>query len=236
MMFFMVLIPVFLLMGLVLIVIFTKNMKRTRLKKKFHRNFIFGYLLLLLLSLVVAEVMERKVEHQNPPKVNVEDVEFDLPAAIVEGTPIPEKFVLAKRSHKVKGELVISSFTNAYLLIERTPDNSHTIKETVYTPELMANIGEENDVYYDVTDRLESALPIWESNLMTVPKQPLNNIQYTFYHDSNILNQFTGERAYGYSSGSVSRAMTIHLIVPESIVLKLPEVENEYGTYIDVIE
>lgn len=236
MMFFMVLIPVLLLIGLVLIVVFTKNMKRTRLKKTFHRNIIVGYLVFLLIGLAMAEVMERTTEYQTPPIVNVEDVEFDLLAAIVEGTPIPEHSILSKQSHEVKGELLISSFTNAYLLIERTTDNSNIITETVYTPELLANIEEEDDMYYDFTDQLEIALPIWEGNLMTVPKQPLNNIQYTFYHDSDILNQFTGEKTYGYSSGSVSGAMTIHLLVPESIELTLPELENEYGTYIDVIE
>ncbi|PID16159.1 hypothetical protein CSV63_05850 [Sporosarcina sp. P34] len=238
MMFFMVLIPIVLLLGLVPIVIFTKNMKRTRLKKSFHRNIIVGYLVLLLLGVFVAEFMERKVELHIPPKVTDKNIEFDLQSAIVEGATIPEHLVLAKRSHEVKDELSISPFTGAYMLIERTPHHSNVVSETVYTPELLANIGDGDgdDVYYDFTDQLKIALPVWENNWMTVPKQPRNTIQYTFYHDSNILNQFTGEKTHGYSSGSVSATMMIHLVIPESIELNLPEIESERGTYIEFLE
>ncbi|ARD48297.1 hypothetical protein [Sporosarcina sp. P33] len=236
MMFFGILLPMLLLTSLVLIVVFTKNMKRTRLRKTFHRNIVVGYLALLLIGLVVAEVMERTVEQHALPKVLPNNSEFDLYTAITEGKPIPERLVLAERSHEVQDTLLVSAFTSATIFIERTPGNGNTIAETVYSPELMVSIGDETDEYYDFTEQLEVALPIWENGSMSVPKQPANRIQYTFYHDSNIVNQFTGEKTHGYTSGSMSGAMMIHLAVPESITLNLPETENEYGAYIEVIE
>lgn len=231
-----ILVPVVLLLGLITIVMVTKNMGRVRMKKTFQWKLIIGYLALLLIALAVAEIMEQKVESKSPPKIAETEIGFDLYHAIVEGLPIPENLVLTKRSHEIKEKFSIPSFTGAYIIIERVPDNSQTIEEAVYSPELMAMFSDEGNAYYDLSDQLKIELPVWDDSSMSVPKQPDNNLQYTFYHDSNMLNQFTGEKTQGNSSGSVSGAMTIHLTIPESIELDIPETENEYGYYIDILE
>ncbi|PIC68212.1 hypothetical protein CSV71_04715 [Sporosarcina sp. P21c] len=206
------------------------------MKKSFHWKLITGYLVLLMIGLVVAETMERQVEGVNPPEVVANEVGFDLYNAIVEELPIPENLVLAKRSHEVEGKFSIPSFTGAYILIKRTSDASRTIEETVYSPELMLMFNEDDSIYYDLSDQLNIKLPVWDSNSMSVPTQPENHLEYTFYHDSNILNQFTGEKTHGNSSGTVSGVMTIHLSIPESIELDIPELNDEQNYYIDVLE
>lgn len=236
MMLFTIMVPVVLLLGLLTIIIVTKNMGRVRMKKSFHWKLIVGYLVLLMIGLVIAETMERQVEGVNPPEVVANEDGFDLYNAIVEELPIPENLVLAKRSHEVEGKFSIPSFTGAYVLIKRTPDTSQTIEETVYSPELMTMFNDEDSMYYDLSDQLKINLPVWNSGSMSVPKQPKNHLEYTFYHDSNILNQFTGEKTHGNTSGSVSGVMTIHLLIPESIELDIPELEDEQNYYIDILE
>lgn len=235
-MFLTILVPVVLLLGLLTIILVTRNMGRMRMKKSFHWKLITGYLVLLMIGLVVAETMERKVEGVNPLEVVANEVGFDLYNAIVEDLPIPEHLVLAKRSHEVDGKLSISSFTGAYILIKRTSDASRTIEETVYSPELLTMFNEKDDMYYDLSDQLNIKLPVWNSNSMSVPTQPENHLEYTFYHDSNILNQFTGEKTHGNSSGTVSGVMTIRLLIPESIELDIPGLDDEQNYYIDVLE
>ncbi len=232
-----IVIPILLLLLLLTIIMMTKNIGRMRMKKSFHFKLIIGYLVLLIIVLIVAETMEQKVENASLPKTVISETEFDLYHAIVEDLPIPESSILAKRSHEIEGKFSIPSFVGAYILIERTSESSQTIEETIYAPELMASFGD-NDIYYDLSDQIEIKMPIWNEHSMSVPKQPQNQLHYTFYHDSNILNQFTGERTsdYGSSSGSVSGTMTIHLLIPESIELDIPEAENQQGGYIDILE
>ncbi|WP_158232275.1 hypothetical protein [Sporosarcina sp. P1] len=50
------------------------------------------------------------------------------------------------------------------------------------------------------------------------------------------MNQSTGEKTHGNSSGTVSGVMTIHLSIPESIELDIPELNDEQNYYIDVLE
>lgn len=235
-MFITILVPVVLLLGLLTIIMVTKNMGRVRIKKTFHWKLITGYLVLLLIGLVVAEAMEQRIEGVNPPEVVANEVGFDLYNAIVEELPIPKNLVLAKRSHEVEGKFTISSFPGAYILIKRTPEISGTIEETVYSPELMTMFNGEDSMYYDLSDQLKINLPVWNSNSMSVPKQPENRLEYTFYHDSNILNQFTGEKTHGNSSGSVSGVMTIHLLIPDTIELDIPDLDHEQNYYIDILE
>lgn len=237
MMMFIILVPILLILGLLTIIMMTKNIGRMRMKKSFHFKLIIGYLVLLLIGLVVAEIMEQQVENASLPKTLANETEFDLYHAIVEDLPIPENRVLAKRSHEVGEKFSIPSLIGAYVLIERTTESSNTIEETIYAPELMASFGD-NDTYYDLSDELEIELPVWNSDSISVPKQPENQLHYTSYHDSNILNQFTGDRTLGYggSSGSISGTMTIHLLIPESIELDIPEAENQQGGYIDILE
>lgn len=231
-----ILVPIVLLIGVLTIILVTKNMGRVRMKKSFHWKLITGYLVLLMIGLVVAETMEQRIEGVNPPEVVANEVGFDLYHAIVEELPIPQNMVLAKRSHEIEGKFTIPSISGAYVLIKRTSDNSRTIEETVYSPELMTMFNNEESMYYDLSDQLKINLPVWDSESMSVPKQPENHLEYTFYHDSNILNQFTGEKTHGNSSGSVSGVMTIHLLIPESIELDIPELDDDQNYYIDLLE
>lgn len=235
-MLFTIMVPILLLLGVLTIILVTKNMGRVRMKKSFHCKLITGYLVLLMIGLIVAETMEQRVESVNPPEVVASEVGFDLYHAIVEELPIPQNMVLAKRSHEIEGKFTIPSITGAYVLIKRTSDNSRTIEETVYSPELMTMFNNEESMYYDLSDQLKINLPVWDSESMSVPEQPENHLEYTFYHDSNILNQFTGEKTHGNSSGSVSGVMTIHLLIPESIELDIPELDDDQNYYIDLLE
>lgn len=231
-----ILVPIVLLLGILTIILVTRNMGRVRIKRSFHWKFIIGYLVLLIIGLGVAETMERKVKGVNLPEAVENEVGFDLYSAIVEELPIPDNLVLAKRSHEVEGEFSIPSFSGAYVLIKRTPSTSRIIEETVYSPELMATFDDEENTYYDLSDQLKVNLPVWDSKSMSIPKQPKNHLEYTFYHDSNILNQFTGEKTSGYSSGTVSGVMTVHLLIPESIEIDIPELDDDQNYYIDLLE
>lgn len=231
-----ILVPVMLLLGVLTLVVVAKSMGRVRMKKTFHWKLISGYLVLLLIALVVAETMEQKADSEYPAQIAASGAGFDLRHAIIEDLPVPEHLVLAKRTHEMNGVFTIPSSIGAYIIIERSPKDSGTIEETVYSPELMAMFSEKGDTYYDLSDQLEIELPVWDDHSMTVPPQPDNQLQYTFYHDSNVLNQFTGENTQGGSSGTVSGAMTVHLIIPESIELDIPDTESEEGYYIDILE
>lgn len=236
MMLFTILIPILLLLGVLTIVVVTKNMGRVRMKKSFHLKLIIGYVVLLLIGLAIAETMEQRVGSAELPEAVANGGEFDLYHAIVEELPVPRNMILAKRSHEVEGKFTIPSISGAYVLIKRTSDDSRIIEETVYSPELMTMFNSEDSTYYDLSDQLKINLPVWDKGSMSVPQQPENHLEYTFYYDSNILNQFTGEKIHENSSGTVSGVMTIHLVIPELIELDIPELDDEQNYYIDLLE
>ncbi|MGE7546268.1 hypothetical protein [Sporosarcina newyorkensis] len=236
MMMFAIVMPILLIIGILTIMMVVKSMGNVRVKKKFHHKLIIGYLALLVIVLIVAEIMVQNHQMEPPPTVTSSEAGFDLRYAIDQGAPIPERLIAAQRTHEVEGEFSLPKFyRHAYILIERTPEESNTIEETVYKPELLTGFDESGGIYYDLSDQLQIELPIWDSHSMSVPKQPINKIQYTFYHDSNMLNQFTGVQNHGYSSGMGSGVITIHLVIPESVELDIQETGDEYGDYIEFL-
>ncbi|PIC63981.1 hypothetical protein CSV79_09330 [Sporosarcina sp. P13] len=233
---------IFLLMGIVVLMVVVKSAGRMSMNKTFHRKFIMGYLVLLSILLITAEVMERNYEFEQLSIVEGNRYGFDVRNAIEEGLPIPQRLIASKRTHEVGEKFSIPKFpTNAFILIERIAVESNFIEETVYRPEMMVEFGgpgstyndDTEGTYYDVSDKIQIELPVWDRRSMYVPLQPSNNIQYTFYHDSNILTQFSEQRrsGYSYTSGSVSSMMTVHLRIPESIVLDLPQSTDEFENY-----
>lgn len=223
--------------GLFIIILVTQNLGRLQIKKSVHRTIFAVYIVLLLIALVVGEAAEKKLGNQMPERLPY-DNQFDLEYAIINKQPIPESLLLEKRTHEVGETLdITNAYNQAVVLIERTKDAGHTVKEAVYTPELGASFGNDAEEYYDFSGMLDVELPVWTNHSMTVPIQPRNDISFKFFHDSNVLGQFTGEKTTSYSSSSYSRFMSIHLIVPESVELKLPEAEgDEYTHYVRVIE
>ncbi|MDV6379160.1 hypothetical protein ORD22_13140 [Sporosarcina sp. GW1-11] len=231
-----------LLMVIVVLMLVVKNAGRLGINKIFHRKFIIGYLILLLIFLIIAEVMERNYEFEQLSIVEGEQYGFDVRNAVEKGLPIPQRLIATKRTHEVEENFSIPKFPdNAIILIERTTDKSNLIEETVYRPEMLVEFGGFDSrnydglggTYYDVSDKIQVELPVWDSRSMYVPLQPSNTIHYTFYHDSNILTQFSEGRriGYSYSSGSMSGTMTVHLRIPESIELHLPQSADEFENY-----
>ncbi|WP_301109145.1 hypothetical protein [Sporosarcina sp.] len=239
---FTVVMPVLIILAVVIIWLVIKNMGKMRMKKSFHRKLIIGYIVLLFVVVIAAEIMEKKYDRQPPPKAPESAMGFDLRYAIEQRSAIPERLVEAKRTHEVKGEFSIPKFyEGAYILIERTSEESNTIEETVYKPELFAGYDTSYGGLYDLSDQLKIELPVWDDHSMRVPRQPQNHIQYTVYHDSNMLNQFnhphnkSSSSSAGVTTGMTSGMMTIHLVIPESIQLEIPETGDEYEQYIELL-
>lgn len=229
-------IPLTFLAGLLAIIAVMRNFSRLHVRKSVHCYVLAGYVGLLLIALAVGEVMERKADIQ-PLETIAYDEEFILEDAITEKKPIPERFIYERRLHDTAGKLAVdNTLDQAYVLIEKTEEAGNTVVETVYKPELIASFTNDEAAYYDLSGQLDIALPVWTADSMTVPRQPRNDIYYTFYHDANIAGQFTSERNLGYTSSSYSSLLIIHLLVPESVELDIPKwSDDEYGN-IRVIE
>ncbi|GKV63989.1 MULTISPECIES: hypothetical protein [unclassified Sporosarcina] len=240
MMIFAIVTPILLVLGLLTIMMTVKNMGRIQIKKNVHRKLIIGYLILLFIGVITAEIMTSMNDQEPPPKMPENAAQFDLRSAIEQDAAIPERLVAARRTHEVDGTFAIPDLYNgAYILIERTPGESNIIEETVFKPELYAGFDVSDGSYFDLTGQLQIELPVWDSRSMRIPKQPVNKIRYSIYHDSNMLTQFgsSPSTSTGMVSGTVSGMMTIHLRIPESIELDISETEDEfeYDQYIELL-
>lgn len=236
----MMLIPIFgsilLIAASLTIFMLVKNFGNLGMKKAFHRNLVIVYLILLLGALIVSEIMQRTNAAEAPPVVSANEMNYDIYFALSQGSEIPENRIASRRTHEVDGKLFITSKSqSAYILIERSKEKGNTVTETIYKPELYTGYDEDRGSYYDLSDRLQFKLPEWDSSSMTVPRQPVNQIHYTFYHDSNMISQFTGQPRHRGGSGSASTQLLIHLSIPESVELDIPSTENENGTFIDYL-
>ncbi|WP_153731043.1 hypothetical protein [Sporosarcina obsidiansis] len=235
---FTIILPILIILAIVTIWLVVRSMANMRLKKNFHRKLVIGYIALLFIVLIAAEIMVQNHDQEPPPKAPENAVQFDLRYAIDQGASVPERLVAARRTHEVEGTFTIPDFyRGAYILIERTAGESNKIEETVYKPELFAGNDVSNETLYDLSDQLQIELPVWDSHSMYVPKQPQNQINYTIYHDSNVLNQFTDQKRHvsGMVSGSMHGVMTIHLVIPESIELDIKQTGDGYDQYIELL-
>lgn len=192
--------------------------------RKTHFTWMKVYFVLLLASLVFAELLEWNRTDTHMPKIATEEeVEFNLYEAITHHLPIPNDMIVERRTHETNGHLTIRVESEMGLvLIERTQEKGTLIEETIFKPLLVAND-------YDLSNQLQFNKPLWQDGTMRVPKQPMNELQYVSYYDSIMLNLFTKERNKHFDSwGSSSQLMMIHLRIPESVTIDADEDVVEY--------
>ena len=90
-----------------------------------------------------------------------------------------------------------------------------SFEELIFKPMLQIN-------GHDFSDKVKMAKPIWQDGLITLPKQPLTDIQYAQFNDAILLNQmtFTDSRSSSYR-GYGTRALVVYLLVPEGIEIEV---------------
>lgn len=224
--------PILLIVGIVTLLFVVKNAGRMRMGKTFHWKLIIGYLMLLAVLLIIAEVMERNYKFEQPFVVSASESEFDVMTAIRQDLPIPERLIVEKRTHEVEQKFSIAHIpVEAFIVIERTSDESLVIQETVYKPKVLLELYSEENAYYDLSDGIKVKLPVWDKQSMYLPQQPINQVRYTFYQDSGILNQFSEKPMDAFRMGTISSMLVIHLLVPTSIDLEVPEFTDEFERY-----
>ncbi|MFC5589287.1 hypothetical protein ACFPRA_10335 [Sporosarcina soli] len=196
-----------------------------RISRKFHFTFMKAFIVLLLVTLALSEVMAWNSEGNTPPQYSVEQSLVNLDEAILNGKEIPSSLLLEKRTHETDGTLSISnSYGQAFVYIERTAEENTVIEERIYKPELTMND-------YDLSDYVKVKKPVWRDHSMFLPDQPVNDFRYTSYHDSQMLNQLMKEEEHNLNSwSSSSRSLVIHLLVPKNIEL---ETDTQNVMFID---
>ncbi|AXI00583.1 hypothetical protein DV702_13145 [Sporosarcina sp. PTS2304] len=223
---------VLLLLAILTILLVVKSAGNLGMNNSVHKKVLVSYLALLFIVFIAAEVMAKTMEFEQLTVVEGNLYGFDVREAIEKDLPIPNRLIATQRTHEIDGKFTIPNFPkDAVILIERTADRDNVIEETVFRPEMMVEFDGMDGTFYDVSHKIKIELPAWDSHSMYVPMQPPNHITYTFYHDSNIVNQLSGKPSYGYNSGSVSGMMTVYLKVPESIELDLPQSTDEFENY-----
>lgn len=192
--------------------------------RKTHFTFMKVYFVLLLASLIFAEILEWNRAETNIPKIATEEqLEFNIYEAITNHLPIPNDMIIEKRTHETNGHLTIRVESEMGLvLIERTKERGTLIEETIFKPLIFAND-------YQLSNQLQFKKPLWQDGIMRVPQQPINELEYVSYYDSIMLNRFTKEGNKRYDSwGSSSQLMMIYLRVPESVIIDADENNVEY--------
>lgn len=196
-----------------------------RIGRKIHIGFIGGYIALLCIGLIFAEIAEVKNREEMPKKLDNDQLSIYFEQVVQKKGRIDTSYILSERQYTVSESLSIHQpFEHVAFYIERTKDHS-TVKEVIYKPLLDIN-------HYDFSDHVKVEMPIWQDNEVTIPKQPKSIFRYISYHDSALVNQLTtarGANFNGFSSGY--QTMAIHLIVPEDVDIQFDS--TDYVTFIN---
>ncbi|MDW0108496.1 hypothetical protein [Sporosarcina aquimarina] len=218
---FTAILPVFVVLLMLLTVWGIQRTIRNRFSRKTHFILMGAYMILLVAAFVAAEVIGHTKEMNHPPLSSAHQEKVDVEDAILAGKPVPEEELITERIHSVDGQLSLyhpGSDYDSIFYIERSKGNEKKVIERIYKPELTT--GRDDFPSYDLSDYVKVNLPEWSESEMIFPDQPNQKLSFSSYYDSIVLNQFSRNEDSDTHVGSTIRYLIVHLIIPESIVLK----------------
>ncbi len=197
----------------------TRKQPIVHFSRRLHFALIVGYIVFLLAMLITSEYVER----QHPTSSSTDEstaVDFtELHSQLSIGKIdeiINSRQFIEKRTHQIGDTLNIQNeYDGTYIYIERKSTDNDIVEELIFKPMLQIN-------GHDFSDKVKMAKPIWQDGLITIPKQPLTDIQYAQFNDAILLNQmtFTDSRSLSYR-GYGTRSLVVYLIVPEDIEIEV---------------
>lgn len=191
-----------------------------RISKATHFKISIGFIVLLLVLSAISEFIGAGKESATPiPKADANYEEtFDLiDSQIMNDEPVDPNLLIEKRTHQVGDTLFIHNeeeeqfYETITIYIIRKSGDDQTVEEFIYKPLLIVN-------GYDFSQEFDMTMPVWDTDNMTIPKQKSNDITYTTFQESIILNQLTKFKSssnMGYDSAL--RTPIVYLKVPENL-------------------
>lgn len=196
--------------------------------RKFHFWAAFGFIGLLLIMTILAEVLYPTSQvSKAPPKMD-NHFPYSLKAYnaisddVIEGKKVDSSLLVASRTHEVGDQLEIMHRGEFYdfpmIYIERSDTASNTVEEYVYKPYMFVND-------YDYTEQLNLHLPTWQDDTMTIVDMVDFQLNLVSFSDASLFKQFTSAglgTVFSGGVGSSSASPIIHLIVPEDVEVIAP--------------
>lgn len=215
-----------LLIVLAIVYFFGKSNKTSRkqttinFNSRKHFALLIGYIVFLLAVLVTSEFIERRhptsSSTDESTAVDFTELHAQLSIGKIDEIVNSPQFI-EKRTHPIGDTLNIQhEYDGTYIYIERKSTDDNIVEELIFKPMLEIN-------GHDFSDKVKIAKPIWQDGLITLPKQPLTDIQYAQFNDAILLNQmtFTNSRSSSYR-GIGTRSLVVYLIVPAGIKIEAP--------------
>ncbi|MCZ2260322.1 hypothetical protein [Sporosarcina sp. G11-34] len=213
-----------------------------RINKSTHFKILLGFLGLLLILTAIGEfVYDGKSSADPAPKADADYMQLldsmdSIDNQIINSEEVDPTLLVEKRTHSTGETLTIYSqekyvdhFEGPVVYIERKSGNDKTIEEFIYKPLLVTD-------GYDFTQKVPIWMPIWEGDIMTLPKSPGYDITYTIFQEATALDQLTKFKSNSYQGyDSTYRPSVIHLKIPENLKI-INEYEEEQLIYIDELD
>lgn len=200
----------------------TMKTSKIQMKKKWTYLFLITYAAILLIATFTVEILHKKHASEQPAIVSQEKLDL-VHNAVTNGTleTVDPSQVIDKRTHTIGNILAISSQSEdsyPYITIERKKVNDGLIEETIFKPQLIVD-------EFDLSDEIKYALPQWSDDQLTFNIPPLSEIKLSLYDDAFLLKQFTStsRELFGYSHSAMLSEITVHLLVPKDLTIKIDE-------------
>lgn len=215
-------ITTFLLVSIILLIIGSSFFA---IRFKFSPKLTYTWLIIAAACLLISTIaLQFLYKNDNMTVKRVTEHEVDdmlTPLSNGQLGQISDEFILSKREIPFEGDTLHIERERpeeerldeaTVISIERKEVNDGIIEETLYKPSFIVN-------YYDFTDLMEFAVPIWQDNRLHIPSPKMKTFHFNFAQDYALLTQYTfhNNPSTHHISMSAHRDGEITLTIPKDL-------------------